>query len=422
MHEATRRFALLLVLLAAAAFGPGSAASAECTVSKPSFHIQRLGGRVYSGNKLDVSIMPADGAQLASVAIVVDNRLALTVPAAQLEPRADGWFGLVKEYQVGEPRAGAVRLGVDVSGSIRIEATDTTGRCVRTDGQTIWQTGSTDTFAVIVGINDYPNANSNLSYARQDAEAMARYARKYFNVSSPTRLFLLTDPWAATAEEPTDDLAEYRNDATRDNILDALSDVHDHIDAHGKLIFYFAGHGFTSTDQQTFSSVYYLLARDSYLQRDTRMIAFQDIAGRLARSGANKAILIFDACFSDRFVAGFSTPSTVYGRALSGTIRNPSIDSYASPNVYLMTAGTDDDLAYEPPALKHGVFTLQLLDAYKSLQAGGGKKVTMYQAFSYARDRVPLLLLEHMPGKQQRPNHNLIGGADQIVWWEQVAP
>lgn len=421
MHEATRRPAILLVLLAAAAFHAGTAANAECTVNKPSFHIQSLGGRVYSGNKLDVSIMPADGAPLASVAIVVDNQLVLTVPAAELEPRAGGWLGLVKEYQVGEARPDTVRLGIDVSGSIRIEATDTTGHCVRTDGQTTWQTGSTDTFAVIVGINDYPNANAKLSYARQDAEAVARYVRKYFNVSSPTRLYLLTDPWVATAEEPTDDLAEYRNDATRDNILDALSDVHDHIDADGKLIFYFAGHGFTSTDHQTFSSIYYLLARDSLLQRDTRMIAFQDIAGRMARSGANQAVLIFDACFSDRFVAGFSTPPTVYGRALSGTIRNPSIDNYASTNVYLMTAGTDDDLAYEPTTLQHGIFTHQLLNAYKSLQADG-KELTMYQAFRYARKQVPLLLPQYMPGKRQRPNHHLIGGADEIVWWQQVTP
>jgi Caspase domain len=410
------------VLFAAGIYPVADPAEAQCTpAGPPAINVISMGGQVFSGDELNVAIMPTAGAQLTAVSILVDNQSVFSVPAAALTPQPDGWVKVRYKYEVGN-LAGTIPLAEDTSGSMRVQARDSSGACAESAARS-WHTGSTDTFAVIIGINEYPHANAKLSFARQDAEEIARYVlkNKNFDVSAPDRIYLLTDyPWVPTPEHPTDDLKDMRSEATRDNIVDALSDLYDRVDTNGRLIFFFAGHGFATTDD-SFPNSYYLLTRDSSTDRDTKMLSVGDIALRMSKTRAAEKVLIFDACFSDRFVAGYSAPLTATmqgGRALSGTIANQGVAAFiANRNVYVMTAGTDDDLAYEVPQLGHGVFTDLLLKAYETVGAGG-TEMTMLQAFTSAASRVSQELPQ---GTRQRPNHYVIGRGDKIIWWRRPA-
>jgi uncharacterized caspase-like protein len=430
MHEGTRTRFLLVTLLAVATACMAAPAWAQCGDGNAVIHVEaRSVGRVFSEDNLVFSVAPVapvGGAQLESVSVLVNRNAVLTVPRASLpNPAGTGWLELSYQYQVGTPTPGTVLLREDDSGLLNIVANYTGGSCYQSPSMPV-QTGSANTFAVIVGINEYPKAHAKLSFARQDAEALAQLILDNFPKMKRRNIYLLTDPWRPEySEDGVDKYADIRNEATREHILDSLSDVYNQIDRHGKFIFYFSGHGFAST-QPIFIKADYLLTRDASTYNDSLMISMEDIAQRMHTTPAKEKILILDACFSDRLVVGLPNGATATqqggrGRALSATVASQGIGTLFNPAdiIYVLTAGTNDDLAYELDKLQHGVLTSALLDSIKHpLRVNGD--LNMGVVFDYADAEVRDQLNKYMPGKTQRPNHYIFGQGDRIIWLRQL--
>jgi len=131
---------------------------------------------------------------------------------------------------------------------------------------------------MVIGINDYKNAGP-LSYARKDAEDFA--GRLTDDLGFPKdQVSLLLDA-----------------DATRERILASyLSFIDVANSPDDRLVFFFAGHGFTRAGYR--GQVGYLVPADGNPSSPATLIRWDDITRNADLIPAKHIVFILDACFS----------------------------------------------------------------------------------------------------------------------------
>ncbi len=87
-------------------------------------------------------------------------------------------------------------------------------------------TNSSDLYAIIIGISDYPGTYDNLQFSRQDAEEFYSLLIDDYGCS-PEKIYYLID-----------------SDATYSAIISAFDEISLTIDGNDKFLFYFSGNGF----------------------------------------------------------------------------------------------------------------------------------------------------------------------------------
>jgi WD40 repeat protein/uncharacterized caspase-like protein len=280
-----------------------------------------------------------------------------------------------------------------------------------------------DLYVIAIGINRFAKGAgiADLEFCVPDAKAIADLFR-----SRPDKRY------AGVHVTPL-----YDDQASRANILKAVTDLSAKAKPQDTLVLYVASHGFTIGQR------FYIFPHDFRLTQEpppppamprpeTTMVALrgyrgtaeQDAATReyglaidelgevLATVPALKRVLIFDTCHSGSAIA------------LAGKQQNPfafrgALERFSrAQGVYSLSATAADELAAETQELGHSILTYALLAGMKAVSAGpladqplkGDKEgIDVLEWFRYAKERVPALYAKYAG----RPQHVEMSGDDQ---------
>ena len=261
-------------------------------------------------------------------------------------------------------------------------------------------------WALVIGISDYAEVE-DLSYARQDAEAIAAWL---LGADVPVdHIRLLTDESADAQDE--DALVIDTRPATLVNVREALGWLRQMAQPDDLVLIHFSGHGYQGADDN-------LDERDGvdefFVLQDTRAAAKDDTALRddefgrfLDRIQSNHVLVFFDSCYS----GGLSRSLTPGSRA-TGDIVDVFSD-FKLEGRLILSASSESQDAFESPQLQHGVLThflLEGLDGAADLNADG--HVTVWELFEYVRAEVPPFVQDER-GEHQLPQ--LIGEGESRV-------
>ncbi|TYK44593.1 caspase family protein [Actinomadura decatromicini] len=214
--------------------------------------------------------------------------------------------------------------------------------------------------AVVIGVDVYADpAINKLSFARRDAEAVSAMLR--------------SSSFAESIE-----ITELFDDrATRVNIMQAIGvDLPRNSSSEDVVLVYFAGHGSPELETpgaETASR--YLICHDSRYDSllPTSIDVELDLARLAARLPAALVVFVTDACFS-----GFSGGRGIIGPMLAArrrenrmAVRLPELR--LGEGTVFLGAAAEDEVAWEDPSLRHGVFTYFLHRGLTS--AAGGERI-----------------------------------------------
>ena len=213
------------------------------------------------------------------------------------------------------------------------------------------------TFAVIVGIDDYRNADDysgDLRFAKDDSYEFDMFFLSEYGGQVPeNNISVITD-----------------NKATRVFIRDELRRMSRQANASDRLIFYFSGHGkgdyFLPSDFNTYEENY---------------LTIQQIDKIFGASNAKHKLLIADACINDDPQRGRSTSTVAQDF-------NNRLNSYKPSFVHLRSC-QDHELSYESVDYQNGFFSHWLIKGLKGpADYNGDRTVTIKELFNYLKNNV----------------------------------
>lgn len=219
----------------------------------------------------------------------------------------------------------------------------------------------TDKWALIIGISKFQDQALNLNYAAKDAIDFGNFltSRMHF---APDHIKILTD-----------------EDATRENILDALGDkfLPRVAGKDDMVVIYLSTHG--SPSALDIGKVNYIVAHDTDKDRlYSTGVAMQDLCRIIKdRIQSNRALLILDACHS-----GAAVPKEAKGMARSGNI---DVDEIVQGTGHMvLSSSAPSQVAWESLTKPNSVFTRRLMEGFQS----NGPDTTLDQAYSYLQKSV----------------------------------
>jgi hypothetical protein len=234
-------------------------------------------------------------------------------------------------------------------------------------------------YALIIGNEDYKshqkglNYESNVEFARRDAETFKQYAIKTLGIKESNIIFLL-DAKAVEMHRGINQLNGLMR-ATRGN---------------GEAIVFFAGHGFP--DEKTKEG--HLIPVDVSGNDLEFAIKLRDLYAKLNEHPSKGVTVFLDACFS----GGGREQGLLAARAVRVRPREEAVKG----NMVVLTASAGNESALPYRSKYHGMFTYYLL---KALQDSEGN-ITLGELVSYVTSKVSTSSIIHN-NKEQNPTLNV---------------
>lgn len=264
---------------------------------------------------------------------------------------------------------------------IRVRAVDADGlaaektvtlQCVR-QRKKIW--------AVVVGINDYPNVRS-LRFAVDDARAFHSHLVDHLGIPEENVTLLLDEEADLTTLRSVLG-TRLKNRAGEDDMV----------------ILYFAGHGATERDVMSPDGdglEKYLLPHGADLEDlYASALPMREIQHVFNRIRSERLVFVVDSCYS-----GASGGRTVSVAGLRANISDGFLERIASgKGRVILSASGANEVSEEDEALGHGVFTYYLLEGLGGpADTDGDGLITVDEAYGYVSRRVP-----DATGQEQHP-------------------
>ncbi|HAV13375.1 MAG TPA: hypothetical protein DCX06_07800 [Opitutae bacterium] len=232
-----------------------------------------------------------------------------------------------------------------------------------------------------IGINKYRNPDYNLNYALADAKAVeATLSKNYDSIFTRVERYQLFDA-----------------EATRENIIATLELIKQEAGPRDVFIFYYAGHGIMSDDNEP---QFYLAPyettqlygdrnslREAAVSSDELLKYSRDIL-------AQKQLFILDACQSAGALKTVAVRGASEEKAIAQLAR--------STGTHWLTATGSEQFATEFDQLGHGAFTYTLLEALKGAADSGDGIVSVNELKAYIEAKVPEVT-EQYKGEAQYP-------------------
>ena len=232
-------------------------------------------------------------------------------------------------------------------------------------------------WAVIIGINDYNDDGiTDLDFAVNDAKKLYDLLiDKNFGGFKTGNVRLITDD---TEIKPT-----------REDILVALKSLEDNAGPKDTIFIFFSGHGIEEEGESYFFT------------RDTRHNIVADTAvarsrfdRTMNRTQAKIQVMFFDACHS-------GARKDKSGSGAMGPDLANYIEQQVEGRVMLSSCGLDE-VAYEDPKSRHGIFTKYLIDGLRGrADDNGDGVVSASEASNYTSTSVKTWAFQN--GKKQNP-------------------
>jgi uncharacterized caspase-like protein len=213
-------------------------------------------------------------------------------------------------------------------------------------------------WVVVAGVADYRTIDG-LNYTDDDAYRMYAFYKSPEGGSLPdSQIRVLID-----------------EDATRNNVLQAMNDIYSRATSGDAIMFYFSGHG----------------ARDAFITQeydghavDRRgLLLHQEIQAQFDRSPAKYKYVIADACHSGSWVTQSHPNNASTGGAYYHTFENSGGGSV------LMLSSMGDEYSLESSGIRQGVFSHFLIRGLKGeADTNGDRAITVVELFDFVRQHV----------------------------------
>lgn len=213
-----------------------------------------------------------------------------------------------------------------------------------------------NTFAVIIGNENYTRGVANVDYAINDAKTFSRYCVNVLGL-------------------PEKNVRLY-TDATYGDLLAAIDDIKlitDSYKGEAKVIFYYAGHGVP--DDATKQA--YLMPIDAAGSNMQVCYPLSKLYGQLSEMNTQGVVVLLDACFS----------GSTRGNDMLASVRGVRIaPKHLQPkgNMVVFSASTGSQTAFPYREKGHGMFTYYLLE---KLRESNGD-TTIGELYEYVSDNV----------------------------------
>lgn len=261
-------------------------------------------------------------------------------------------------------------------------------------------------YVLAVGVNSYENHDFDLKYAVADAQDFStEWQRQQTRLARYTRteLKVLTDA-----------------QATKANILKALTDLSAKVQPEDSLVIYFAGHGTAQANRFYLipHDLGFLGGRDAIDQSGLKAILAHSIsdvelADALEAIDVGQLLMVIDACNS-----GQALESEEKRR---GPMNSKGLAQLAyEKGMYILTAAQSYQAAQEASKFGHGFLTFALVEEglkqnKADVEPPDGEVITR-EWFDYATSRVPQMQVELMIEAQKQRGLSLafVKGEEQI--------
>lgn len=240
-----------------------------------------------------------------------------------------------------------------------------------------------DSKAIVIGINDYINA-SPLKFAVSDAKAFADLLVKNFKFVEDDITLLLDD------------------DATNENIIsEYMSFANSGIDENGRVLLYFAGHGYTIPSRR--GEVGFLVPYNGNTQKISSLIRWDQLTRNSDLIPAKHMLFLMDACYGGLAIT----------RAISPGATRFLKDMLMRFSRQVITAGKADEVVSDSggPLPGHSVFTGHLLEALNGKAKDADGVITANSIMSYVYQNVA-----RDPDSYQTPHFGYLDGDGDLIF------
>lgn len=224
---------------------------------------------------------------------------------------------------------------------------------------TIYESNYSNSWALIIGINEYQNA-SPLGYAVNDAQAIAKLINSSFRFPPENIITLIDD------------------DASKNAIMETYLQFIDTVRNNDRILFFFAGHGITLAGKR--GEVGCLVPVDGDPNRLVTLIRWDDLTKNSELIPAKHILYIMDACYGGLAIT----------RALTPGSRRFLKDMHRRYSRQVITAGKADQRVLDSggPMPGHSVFTGYLIQALKGDASSCDGIITASGVSLYTYERV----------------------------------
>lgn len=241
-------------------------------------------------------------------------------------------------------------------------------------------------YVLAVGLNRYANSQFDLSFAVADAtDFAAEFQQQQKKLKSYARIELI----------PLQD-----QQATKNNILQALGKIAAQAQPEDAVVMYFAGHG--TAEQQQFYLIPHDLGysgdRDQLDEAGLKLVLERSISDRelehaFETVNAGRILIVIDACNSGQALEA--------AEKRRGPMNSKGLAQLAyEKGMYVLAAAQSYQAAIEPADLKHGLLTYTLVEeglkrTAADIQPTDGT-ILLREWLDYATERVPQIQRERM--------------------------
>jgi tetratricopeptide (TPR) repeat protein len=224
-------------------------------------------------------------------------------------------------------------------------------------------------WALVIGISSYKDSQINLKYAADDANAFSESLIKLGRVDKSHIKSLI------------DKSATYENIR---RIIEGWLSLNTGKDDF--IIIYFSGHGTYDIDDdgdEDDGLDEFLVPYDYDSNDISTAIRDDDFAFWINKLKSNKILLIIDSCFSGGVAKGKGLVNNkIKGQKSSDNVGDDLLKDFPKKGVALLSACKSDQVSYEAPEFKHGLFTYFLLLSFDgSSDIDRDRIITMEESF-----------------------------------------
>ncbi|MBN1184550.1 MAG: caspase family protein [Bacteroidales bacterium] len=235
-------------------------------------------------------------------------------------------------------------------------------------------------FALIIGNEDYSSyqvdlkSESDVEFAKRDAEAFHEYAIKYLGVPEDQAILKINARYIEMRRE-----------------LKKISGVIEMTNGKAEVFFYYAGHGFP--DEKT-KEPYLVPVDGSGTDLEFSAIKLDDVYAALTEFPSKRVTVFIDACFS----GGGRNQGLVQARAVKVKPKEVQIDN----KMVVFTASSGDETSLPYKEKEHGMFTYFLLQKIEESRGN----ITYKELSDFIREQVGVKSYM-VNSKKQEPQTNI---------------
>jgi len=397
---------------------PSAFARSSCDSSELNVVFEPIPDRVVTGNQIWFHIVSTKRDPITRVALIVNDASQRVYEKNEAPSLVSRQARMKVELAIDLDLPNSIKLRQG-GNRLSVQVQDKAGRCFQSETQTL-VAGGPNVYAVLVGINHYNQFQQDLRFARDDAVAVREHLEKRRFVD-PRHIFLLADDPRQAQDPnapPVSDIPD-RIDPTKDNFLEALEKIAKVADTSSTLLIYMSQHGYYKADAPNGRDKQYFVFQESDTDKYWHMLSRTDFTTALAGIASQLKIILLDSCYSGFVDAplGVVGPKTMPGvKAISNskgaTDEGPTVLSGA----FTISSSKKNQVSWEYPELRHGLFTFMLLQAADKLKASEDNRIEIGDVYTYVDKSIARWLIDQKKGVIQTPDQNLIGDASKFVW------